>query len=76
MVNKKIKKVNPKATPKICGNVFFIPKLKPENDATALFGPGVKPRENEIPISKSNSDCIKFKQLVNHSQSLEMDEPK
>ena len=32
--------------------------------------------ENEIPISKSNSDCIKFKQLVNHSQSLEMDEPK
>ena len=68
--------VQPKPTPKISGIVFFIPKLKPENDATALFGPGVKPRENEIPISKSNSDCIKFKQLVNHSQSLEMDEPK
>ena len=30
IVNKKIKKVNPKATPRICGNVFFIPKLKPE----------------------------------------------
>ena len=29
-VNKKIRKVNPKATPRICGNVFFIPKLKPE----------------------------------------------
>ena len=28
--NKKIRKVNPKATPRICGNVFFIPKLKPE----------------------------------------------
>ena len=30
IVNKKIRNVNPKATPKICGNVFFIPKLKPE----------------------------------------------
>jgi len=33
--------VKPKVTPKICGKVFFIPKLKPEYDAITLFGPGV-----------------------------------
>ena len=33
--------VNPRVTPKICGIVFLIPKLKPEYDATTLFGPGV-----------------------------------
>ena len=38
---------------------FVIPKLKPENDATVLFGPGVKPNEHEIPINKNNSGCIK-----------------
>ena len=68
--------VYPKPTPKINGIVFFIPKLKPENEATALLGPGVKPRENEIPISKNNSGCIKFMQLEDHSQNLEMDGPK
>ena len=68
--------VYPKPTPRINGMVFFIPKLKPENEATALLGPGVKPRENEIPISKNNSGCIKFKQLEDHSQILEMDGPK
>ena len=31
----------PNQTPSINGIVFFIPKLKPEKDATALFGPGV-----------------------------------
>ena len=57
-VSKKIKKVNPNATPRICGKVFFIPKLKPEKDATALLGPGVKPKDIEIPINKNNSGCI------------------
>jgi hypothetical protein len=33
--------VYPNQTPKINGIVFFIPKLKPEYEATALFGPGV-----------------------------------
>ena len=51
--------VYPNQTPKIDGIVFFIPKLKPEYDATALFGPGVKPKEHEIPINKNNSGCIK-----------------
>ena len=35
------KEVKPKVTPRICGIVFFIPKLKPEYEATTLFGPGV-----------------------------------
>ena len=68
--------VYPNPTPSINGIVFFMPKLKPENEATALLGPGVKPKENEIPINKNNSGCIKFKQLGGHSQNLEMDEPK
>ena len=50
--------VYPNQTPKINGIVFFIPKLKPEKDAMALFGPGVKPKDNEIPINKYNSGCI------------------
>ena len=68
--------VYPNPTPSINGIVFFMPKLKPENEATALLGPGVKPKENEIPINKNNSGCIKFTQLGDHSQNLEMDEPK
>ena len=68
--------VYPNPTPSINGIVFFMPKLKPENEATALLGPGVKPKENEIPINKNNSGCIKFTQLRDHSQNLEMDEPK
>ena len=68
--------VYPKPTPSINGIVFFMPKLKPENEATALLGPGVKPKENEIPINKNNSGCIKFTQLGDHSQNLEMDELK
>ena len=50
--------VYPKPTPIIKGIVFLKPKLKAEYDATALFGPGVKPKENEIPINKSNSELI------------------
>ena len=52
------KVVYPNQTPSINGIVFFIPKLKPEKDATALFGPGVKPKDIEIPINKNNSGCI------------------
>ena len=40
-VKKKTNEVNPRVTPKIWGNVFLIPKLKPEYDAITLFGPGV-----------------------------------
>jgi len=53
------KVVYPNQTPNINGIVFFIPKLKPEYEATALFGPGVKPKDNEIPINKNSSGCIK-----------------
>ena len=48
----------PNQTPSINGIVFFMPKLKPEKDATALLGPGVKPKDIEIPINKNNSGCI------------------
>ncbi len=54
--------VYPKPTPMISGNVFFIPKLKPENEATALFGPGVKPKEKEMPIKSNKFGYIKIKQ--------------
>ena len=50
--------VYPNQTPNINGIVFFIPKLKPEKEATALFGPGVNPKDIEIPINKNNSGCI------------------
>ena len=50
----------PRPTPKIRGIVFFIPKLNPEYDATALFGPGVKPNENEIPINSKISENIQL----------------
>ena len=53
------KVVYPNQTPSISGIVFFIPKLNPEYEATALFGPGVKPKDNEIPINKNSSGCIK-----------------
>ena len=79
-INKKLIKITkivyPSPTPKINGIVFLIPKLKPENEATALFGPGVKHKENEWPINKNKSGCIKFKQLEDHSQNLEMGELK
>ena len=38
---KTTKEVKPKVTPRIWGIVFFTPKLKPEYEATTLFGPGV-----------------------------------
>ena len=66
--------VYPQPTPKINGIVFFIPKLKPENDATALLGPGVKPKESEIPTNNNNSEYIKFKLSEAHFQKLEMGE--
>jgi hypothetical protein len=50
--------VYPNQTPNINGIVFFIPKLKPEYEATVLFGPGVKPKDNETPSNKNNSGCI------------------
>ena len=40
-VKNRTRDVNPKVTPKICGIVLVIPKLKPEYEATTLFGPGV-----------------------------------
>ncbi len=41
IVKKITNDVKPKVTPNICGTVLAIPKLKPEYDATTLFGPGV-----------------------------------
>ena len=67
-------KVQPKPTPKINGIVFFIPKLKPENEATALFGPGVNPKESEIPINNNNSECIQAMLQEDHSLNFAMDE--
>ena len=55
-------------------NTVYFPKLKPEKEATTLFGPGVKPKEKEIPIKSNKSGCIKIKQLVSHSLIPEMDE--
>ena len=52
--------VYPRPTPKISGIVFLIPKLNPEYDATALFGPGVKPNEKEIPINSNTSEVIQL----------------
>jgi len=39
-----------------------------------LFGPGVNPSDNEIPISSNNSGCIKVKLLEGRFQIFEMDE--
>ena len=50
--------VNPRVTPKICGIVFFIPKLKPEYDATILFGPGVYAATIQNNAIDKNSGCI------------------
>ena len=64
----------PNQTPSINGIVFFIPKLNPEKDATALFGPGVYPKVHEIPINKNISGCIKkTKLLEDHFPILGMD---
>ena len=54
------RKGKPKVTPIISGIVFFIPKLNPEYDATVLFGPGVNPNENEIPINSKISENIQL----------------
>jgi hypothetical protein len=50
--------VYPNVTPKIKGNDFFIPKLKPEYDPTILFGPGVKAAAIEKKISGSKLGYI------------------
>ena len=41
MLKKITSEVKPKVTPRIWGMVLVIPKLKPEYEATTLFGPGV-----------------------------------
>ena len=46
--------VKPRITPNICGSVFITPKLKPEYDATILFGPG----EQLVPSINSDKDKI------------------
>ena len=58
IVNANTTEVNPKVTPKICGIVFFIPKLKPEYDATMLFGPGVYAATIQNNAIDKNSGCI------------------
>jgi hypothetical protein len=50
--------VNPKVTPKIWGIVFAKPKLKPEYEATTLFGPGVYAVTNQNKEIDNISGCI------------------
>ena len=50
--------VKPRVTPRICGMVFVIPKLKPEYDATTLFGPGVYAVTNQNKEIDKISGCI------------------
>jgi hypothetical protein len=50
--------VNPKMTPNISGIVFFIPWLKPECEATILFGPGEQLVTNINKESDKISGCI------------------
>ena len=56
---KTTKVVYPSQTPNIKGIVFFIPKLKPEKDATALFGPGVKLKTMKFQLTKITQDAYK-----------------
>ena len=72
IVNANTTEVNPRVTPKICGTVFFIPKLKPEYEATMLFGPGVQAATIQNNAIDKNSGCI-FKLQANHSLLFEMD---
>ena len=58
IVNANTTEVNPRVTPKICGTVFFIPKLKPEYDATTLFGPGVYAATIQNKAIDKNSGCM------------------
>jgi len=75
-MDKKITKdVKPSVTPNICGIVLLNPKLKPEYDATTLFGPGVKAVTNQNKQIDNISGCI-FKLLVIHFLIFEKDELK
>ena len=67
-------RVKPIITPAMCGQVARKPKLALEAASRRLLGPGVKPNEQEIPINKNNSGCIKFKLLEAHSLIVEMGE--
>ena len=59
-------------TPNISGIVFFIPWLKPECEATILFGPGEQLVTNINKESDKISGCI-IMLLVNRFQTFEMD---
>ena len=59
-VKKNTKEVKPNVVPKICGMVFLIPKLKPEYDATILFGPGVYAATNQNNAIDNISGCIVY----------------
>ena len=75
MVRKITNEVKPKVTPRICGIVFEIPKLKPEYEATTLFGPGVYAVTNQNKDIDNISGCI-FTQLVIRFQIFVKDELK
>ena len=57
--------VKPKITPNMCGKVLTTPKLKPEYDATILFGPGEQLVTNINKHRDSNSGCM-FMLQANH----------
>ena len=75
MLKKITKDVKPKVTPSMCGMVFIIPKLKPEYEATTLFGPGVYAVTNQNKAIESISGCI-FMRLGVRFLIYEMDELK
>ena len=50
--------VKPNITPNISGIVFFTPWLKPEWDATILFGPGEQLVTKKNKLNDNSSGCI------------------
>ena len=50
--------VKPNITPNIRGIVFFTPWLKPEWDATILFGPGEQLVTKKNKLNDNSSGCI------------------
>ncbi len=52
--------VYPRATPSICGRVFFMPKLNEEYEAKILFGPGVQLVTKQNNINDNKFGCINW----------------
>ena len=75
--------VKPNITPNIRGIVFFTPWLKPEWDATILFGPGEQlvTKKNKLNIVTTEKDYIKINKfkinnIIKTIVDLKIDNPK